>query len=111
MWLWKSTAKGNPTAPVLLAQMYLDGNGVPRNCEQALLLLQTASRKNNPRARSKLASLYANGQCVQQDRVQAYRWLSAALEANPGSEWLDENRESLWNQMTPGERQKARPFR
>src|SRR5208337_636334 len=35
-WLWKATAKGNPDAPVRLAGMYIKGNGVPRNCEQAL---------------------------------------------------------------------------
>ncbi len=107
-WLWRATAKGNGNAPVLLAQMYLDGNGVQKNCEQAVLLLQTAARKNNARARSKLASLYTTGTCVPQDRVQAYRWLSSALEANPESDWLNQNRRSLWDQMTPGERQRAR---
>ena len=34
-WLWKATAKGNPDAPVQLADMYIDGQGVPRSCEQA----------------------------------------------------------------------------
>ena len=107
MWLWKATAKGNGEAPVRLAEMYAQGRGVPRDCEQAMLLLNAAARKMNVRARSKLGSMYAAGECVPQDRVKAYKWMSAALEANPGSEWIEKNRESLMSQMTPAERQRA----
>ena len=42
-WLWKATAKGNPDAPVRLADMYVKGDGVPRSCEQALVLLNSGS--------------------------------------------------------------------
>lgn len=105
--LWRSTAKGNPIAPVQLAELYLSGGGVPQDCEQALILLRSAAAKKNPRARTKLGSLYATGQCVEQDRVQAYHWMSLALQVNPGSEWVERNRESLWAQMTPDERQRA----
>ena len=44
-WLWKATAKGNPTAPVRLADMYVRGEGVPRSCEQALVLVKDRRRK------------------------------------------------------------------
>ena len=44
-WLWKATAKGNPDAPVQLANMYIQGDGVPRSCEQAMVLLKTAADK------------------------------------------------------------------
>lgn len=107
MWLWKATGKGNGEAPVILADMYAQGRGVPKDCDQAVVILKAAAKKANPRARSKLGSMYAAGQCVQRDRVQAYKWMSSALEANPGSEWLEKSRETLLHEMTPAERQRA----
>jgi DNA polymerase III gamma/tau subunit len=110
-WLWKATAKGNPDAPVQLAEMYIRGDGVPRSCEQAMVLLKTAAVKENARARNRLASMYASGECVQRNRVDAYRWLSSALAANPGSDWAQQSRDLLWQQMTPEERQMAAKYR
>ena len=110
-WLWKATAKGNPDAPVQLADMYISGQGVPRSCEQAVVLLKTAAEKENARARNRLASMYATGTCVQRDRVQAYRWLSSALAANPSSDWAKQNRDLIWQQMTPEERTQAEKYR
>ena len=110
-WLWKSTAKGNPDAPVLLADMYMKGDGVPRSCEQAVVLLKTAAEKENARARNRLASMYATGNCVQRNRVEAYRWLSSALVANPHSEWAQQNKDLIWQQMTPDERVMAEKYR
>lgn len=107
MWLWKAVAKGNGEAPVLLAEMYAQGKGVPKDCEQAMLLLNAAAKKANPHARSTLGSMYANGECVARDRVKAYQWMSAALEANPGSDWIEKNRQALLREMTPAERQRA----
>jgi hypothetical protein len=110
-WLWKATAKGNPDAPVLLADRYIRGDGVPRSCEQALVLLKTAATKENARARNRLASLYAAGSCVRRDRAEAYRWMSSALAANPNSQWTQQNRDLLWQQMTPEERSQAEQYR
>ena len=110
-WLWKSTAKGNPDAPVMLADMYIKGDGVPRSCEQAVVLLKTAAEKENARARNRLASMYASGNCVQRNRVEAYRWLSAALTANPHSDWALQNKDLLWQQMSPDERAEAAKYR
>jgi hypothetical protein len=45
-WLWKAIAKHNGEALLLLADLYLKGDGVPKNCEQARVLLDTASRKH-----------------------------------------------------------------
>ncbi len=110
-WLWKATAKGNPEAPVQLADMYIKGTGVPRSCEQAVVLLKTAAEKENALARNRLASMYATGNCVQRNRVEAYHWLSAALSANPQSQWAQQNRDILWNQMTPDEQAAAQKYR
>jgi hypothetical protein len=110
-WLWKSTAKGNPDAPVQLADMYIAGDGVPHSCEQALVLLKTAAEKENARARNRLASLYSTGTCVQRNRVEAYRWLSSSLTADPNNQWAQQNRDLLWQQMNPGERAAAEKYR
>jgi TPR repeat protein len=105
--LWRATALGNPDAPLRLADMYIYGQGVPQNCEQGLVLLCSAAQKANPRAQGKLGALYATGKCVSQDRVQAYRWLSLALNNNQGSEWMEKNREMVWREMSPAERSRV----
>ncbi len=110
-WLWKATAKGNPDAPVQLASMYVRGDGVPRSCEQALVLLKTAAEKENAPARSRLGSMYANGTCVPASRVEAYRWYSSALAANPNSQWTQQTRDTIWQQMSPDERARAQKYR
>jgi TPR repeat protein len=87
--------------------MYLDGKEVPRSCDEALKLLETAAEKPNVRARSRLAALYAIGTCVERDRLQAYRWLTMALAADPNNSWAQQNRELTWRQMTANERTMA----
>ena len=106
-WLWRAVGKGSPEAQVRLADMYADGRGVPQNCEQAVILLKSAASKNFARARIRLGSMYATGKCVQQDRVAAYQWMSRALDSSPGSQWVEENRQMLWTQMSEDEKRKA----
>ena len=103
-WLWKATSRGNPVAPVRLADMYIKGKGVPHSCEQALVLLRSQAAKDNAPARNRMAALYSSGTCVARDRVKAYQFMSSALAVDPGSEWADQNRKELWQQMTPAER-------
>ena len=106
-WLWKAVAKGNPEAPIKLANMYIKGDGVPQSCDQAMVLLRSAAAKENAAARSRLGALYATGTCVPRNRVRAYQYMSQALEANPGAVWPRDFRQQLWSQMTPQERQQA----
>ena len=110
-WLWKATSRGNSVAPVRLADMYIKGKGVPHSCEQALVLLRSEAAKENAPARNRLAALYANGTCVARDRVKAYQFMSSALAADPTSEWAEQNRKELWQQMTPEERAQAEKYR
>ena len=104
----KAVTYGNANAPVDMANEYLRSEGVPRGCAKAMLLLNKAAAKGNVRARNRLASLYAIGSCVPRDPVQAYRWLNAALDANPGNEWAQRNRDLMLRQMTPKERSQIR---
>jgi len=110
-WLWKATAKGNPDAPLRLADMYIKGDAVPRSCVQALVLLRTAALDDNVQACNRLASMYTVGLCVSPNHVKAYRWLSAAVAADPGSQRAQQNRDLLWQQMTPEERTLAEKYR
>jgi TPR repeat protein len=53
--------KGNSAAEVLLAGLYLRGDGVAKSCEQGRVLLQSASKSGNAEADAKLDELNANG--------------------------------------------------
>jgi hypothetical protein len=55
--LWKAVGKENPSAVLLLSDMYLAGDGVPKSCDQARLLLTAAARKGVPQAADKLRSV------------------------------------------------------
>ncbi len=59
--LWKAVGKENPSAILLLSDMYLVGDGVPKSCDQARLLLNAAARKNVPQAAQKLRNLQMSG--------------------------------------------------
>jgi hypothetical protein len=48
--LWTAVEAGDSSAEVALAQLYLKGDGVPRNCEQARVLLRAASKKGSAEA-------------------------------------------------------------
>ncbi len=109
-WLWKATSRGNSVAPVRLADMYIKGRGVPHSCEQALVLLRAQAAKEDAAARNRLAALYANGTCVTRDRVKAYQLMSSALAVDPTSEWAEQNRKELWQEMTPEERILAQKY-
>lgn len=60
-WLWKSIAKHNGTATLLLADLYLRGDGVSKNCDQARVLLDSAARKGVSGAGQRLRNLQAFG--------------------------------------------------
>jgi hypothetical protein len=60
-WLWKSVAKHNGQATVLLADLYLKGSGVSKNCDQARVLLDSAARKGVAGAGERLRNLPAFG--------------------------------------------------
>jgi hypothetical protein len=60
-WLWKSVAKGNLAATMALSDLYLRGEGVPKSCDQARLLLDAAARKGRNGAAERLRNLQAFG--------------------------------------------------
>jgi TPR repeat protein len=60
-WLWKSVSKENPKAVLLLSDLYAKGDGVPKSCDQARLLLIVAARKGQTEAASRLQGFDAGG--------------------------------------------------
>jgi TPR repeat protein len=60
-WLWKSIARDNGQATLLLADLYLRGDGVSKNCEQGRVLLDSAARKGVAGAGERLRNLQAFG--------------------------------------------------
>jgi TPR repeat protein len=53
--------KGNTAAEVTLAKLYMIGGGVPKNCDQARVLLRAAAKKGNSEAISKLSQITRQG--------------------------------------------------
>jgi hypothetical protein len=61
LWLWKAVGKGNPAATVELSDLYLRGDGVSKNCDQARLLLYAAAGRGDKGAAVRLRNLPAFG--------------------------------------------------
>lgn len=57
--LWDAVKRGSVRAEVSLANLYLQGESVPQNCEQAHMLLLAASMKGSKFADDFLKSRYA----------------------------------------------------
>lgn len=60
-WLWKAIGKQNLAATMELSDLFLRGDGVPKNCDQARVLLQTAARRGGTAAAERLRNLQAFG--------------------------------------------------
>lgn len=59
--LWRAVGKGNPAATIVLSDLYLRGDGVPKSCDQAHLLLDAAARKGVKGAADRLRNMQAFG--------------------------------------------------
>lgn len=57
LFLWKSVGKENPDAVVLLSDLYARGDGVPKSCDQARVLLSAAAKNGSAAALEKLRAL------------------------------------------------------
>jgi hypothetical protein len=60
-WLWKAIAKHNADATLLLSDLYLKGDGVEKNCDQARVLLDAAAGRGLRGAGERLRNLQAFG--------------------------------------------------
>lgn len=60
-WLWQAVRKQNAAASLILSDLYLRGDGVPKSCDQGRLLLNAAARKGAPGAGERIRNLQAFG--------------------------------------------------
>jgi hypothetical protein len=60
-WLWQAVARHNAEAAQLLSELYLKGEGVPKSCEQARILLDVVARKGVKEAAERLRHLQDSG--------------------------------------------------
>jgi TPR repeat protein len=61
--LWGEVQAGNSKAALELAELYIKGDGVPQNCQQARVLLLVASEKRNTAAIKRLHDLDKGTAC------------------------------------------------
>ena len=59
--LWDAVSKGNAPATLVLSDLYLRGDGIAQNCDQARLLLDIAAKKGIKGAAERLRHLQAFG--------------------------------------------------
>jgi len=55
--LWVAVGNGDANAEVRLANRYISGDGVAKNCDQARVLLQAAGKRGNELATKRLTEL------------------------------------------------------
>ena len=77
--LFKPLAKqGNALAQTSLGEMYINGQGVPQDDQEAEKWYRLAAEQGNTVAQSYLGWMYINGQGAPQNFVLAHMWLSIA---------------------------------
>ena len=78
--------------------MYVNGNGVPQDYEQAVKWFTKAAEQGDANAQSILGRFYAGGIGVPQDYIRAHMWCNIA--AANGDEEGREKRDALAKEMT-----------
>jgi len=73
---------GQATAQAAVGQMYLSGQGVPVDPQQAALWLERAAEGGNARARYQIGNMYAAGYGVAADDMKASYYLIKAANQN-----------------------------
>ncbi len=89
---------------VTQGERFLYGEGVRRDCNQAMVYFRAGAEQQNPKALSRMGALYATGTCVPMNRVVAYNWFTRALAQDSKNPLLEENLNMLWRDMSSSER-------
>jgi len=79
---------GDPAAQTLVAEIYSDGLGVPRNMEKAAFWYKAAANGGDSAAQLKYALMLLEGRYVDPDRDKARELMKAAADSgNPSAEF------------------------
>jgi TPR repeat protein len=88
-WFELAATQGNAYAQKMLADMYAQGRGVPRNLRLAADWREKAAKRGNVEAQLLLGKMYLNGEGVEKDQTKAESWLErAAIEGNSEAQYL-----------------------
>ena len=87
------------------ADMYANGEGVPKDAAEAVRWYRLAAEQGNAIAQSNLGFRYANGEGVPEDDVTAYAWLNIA--AAQGQSRANKGKELVARHMTQSQVAKA----
>lgn len=72
--------QGDRSAQTLLGELYLKGQGIPRDAEQAADWFELAAEENDPEAQFSLGMLYATGNGVKKDLSHALELFEKAAD-------------------------------
>jgi uncharacterized protein len=73
-----AAAQGNAEAQVRLGDLYVSGQGVPRDYAQAAVWFRRSAQQNNATGQMRLGELYDYGHGVPRDYELAYIWYNLA---------------------------------
>ena len=73
-WMRKAAERGHPLAQGMLGIMYLHGEGVPKDGNEAVKWLTKAAEQELVSAQGMLGEIYEYGRGVPKDNVIAYMW-------------------------------------
>ncbi len=86
------------SARYFIGKMYHNGEGVPKDYEQAKIWYSKAAKQGNDSAQDNLGLMYAKGLGGSKNMVLAYAWLN--ISASAGNESARTNRELIEKEMT-----------
>ncbi|RCK80635.1 MAG: hypothetical protein OZSIB_2948 [Candidatus Ozemobacter sibiricus] len=78
-----AAAAGDPVGQVRLAEMLLEGRGIPKDATEAARLALAAADQGHPPAQLLMGILSEEGTGVPCDLIQAYKWYNLAAAALP----------------------------
>ncbi|MEK7764447.1 MAG: tetratricopeptide repeat protein, partial [Nitrospirota bacterium] len=84
-----------------LGTLYFNGEGAPKDYQQALRWFRLAADQGEALAQTKIAIMYDDGQGVRRNIVQAYKWYS--LAATNGDKPATLLLKSIADKMTPAQ--------
>ena len=89
--------KGQVLAQFNLGNMYVNGDGVPKNDVEAVKWYRLAAEQGNADAQYNLGNMYSNGVGVPQNYVKSYVWLSVATaQGNENANAFRDAVSELW---------------
>ncbi|WP_078482936.1 tetratricopeptide repeat protein [Solemya pervernicosa gill symbiont] len=77
--LKQAATAGSVPAEIVLAELYIEGQYLPRDTSRGVEILSRHANADNPRAQYKLALLYDEGIALQQNYAKAYDYYQRAL--------------------------------